>query len=125
MPLGTYFDHKRRKTFYMNSVEVEKALRAVAKQATGIADDVIINKLYGMHSLRVTACNELARLGVKDSFIQKRLRWRSLTFLDYLRNNIYNAKRHNLSRGLRPSRHDVELQRGLLPHSNTRAVACF
>jgi hypothetical protein len=99
--------------------EVERALRSVAKAVTGITDDKLINKLFGMHSMRVTACNELARLNVADSFIQRRLRWRSNTFLDYLRNNIYSAQRHNLSLNIKCSPHDTEMQHAtstLPPH---------
>ena len=109
----------------MNAPEIETLLRSAAKEATGVTDDNIIKKLYGMHSLRVTACNELARLGVKDSFIQKRLRWRSLTFLDYLRNNIYNAQRHNLSMNIRKHTQDTALHQNLLPHQHSRALVCF
>jgi hypothetical protein len=125
MPLGIYIDHKQNRVFYMNVPEVERLLRTAAKEATGITDDKLINKLFGMHTIRVTACNELARLGVKDSFIQKRLRWRSLTFLDYLRNNIYNAHRHNLSRNIRISPKDGELHTNLISHTNNGAINCF
>jgi hypothetical protein len=105
MPLGVYIDHRKDRVFYMNVPEVENL------------DDKLINKLFGMHTIQVTACNELARLGVKDSFIQKRLRWPSLTFLDYLRNNIYNAHRHNLSRNIRISPKDGELHKNLIVHT--------
>ena len=118
-PLGQYFDHNHGRMAFMNSVEVEHLLRDVAKLTTNIADDNLIRQMFGMHSIRVTACNELARLGVKDSFLQKRLRWRSMTFLDYLRNNMYTAIRHNLSLNIKYSPHDTSLRHNLLqPHSN-------
>jgi hypothetical protein len=121
-PIGRYFDYRRRQVVYINVDEVERALRSVAKAVTGITDDKLINKLFGMHSMRVTACNELARLNVADSFIQRRLRWRSNTFLDYLRNNIYSAQRHNLSLNIKCSPHDTEMQQALFPHTNHGAV---
>ena len=31
---------------------------------------------------------------MSDSYIQMRLRWRSTSFLDYLRNTLYNADKH-------------------------------
>ena len=118
-PLGQYFDHKHGRVAYMNSVEVERLLRDVAKFTTNIQDDTLIKQMFGMHCIRVTACNELARLGVKDSFLQKRLRWRSLTFLDYLRNNMYTAIRHNLSLNIKFSPHDTSLRHNLLqPHTS-------
>jgi hypothetical protein len=41
---------------------------------------------YTGHSLRIGATVILYCGGAKDLEIQNRLRWRSLTFLDYLRN---------------------------------------
>eukprot|EP00956_Cyclotella_meneghiniana_P025971 scaffold55231_cov74-Cyclotella_meneghiniana.AAC.1 len=120
-PIGQYFDRKRGHRVYINSSEVEELLRIVGTQTTGITDRTIINKMFGMHSLRVTACNELACLGVKDSFIQRRLRWRSKTFLDYLRNNHYTARQHNLSYNIKISHHDTELLNNL----NNRSVSVF
>lgn len=113
-PLGIYLDAKRRKVVYLNSTEVEKHIRQVAKKCTGITDDKVINKMFGLHSIRVTACNELARLGVPDSFIKRRLRWRSETFLDYLRNNVHTAQRHNLSLNIKAATQDKELQNNIL-----------
>lgn len=119
-PLGKYYDHKRREMVYINNTEVEAALRSVAKLTTGIKDDAVLNRMFGMHSIRVTACNELSRLKVSDSFIQRRLRWKSMTFLDYLRNNIYTAQRHNLSLTFTPSLEDSALQQDLRAHGHSR-----
>ena len=73
--LGKYVDYKNKKVSYMNTVECEIYMREVAKIATGILDDKILQKLFGVLSFRVTACNKLARLRVEDSFIKRRLRW--------------------------------------------------
>jgi PIN domain nuclease of toxin-antitoxin system len=74
--------------------------------------------MFGLHSLRVTACNELDRLGVTDTFIQRRLRWKSMTFAMYLRNTIYAARRHNLS-NIHASPHDRVLTAACLTHPPT------
>ena len=118
-PLGKYVDHKVKKIAFLNSSELEDHIRSVARISTGITDAATLKKLFGMHSLRVTACNELARLGVPDSFIKRRLRWRSETFLDYLRNNVHTAQRHNLSLSLRVNPGDEELTRNIRLHANS------
>lgn len=118
-PIGQFFDHTRRCMAFMNAPECESYMRAVARLTTGITDDTTINALFGMHSIRVTACNELARLGVTDSFIQRRLRWRSMTFLDYLRNNMFTARRHNLSLNIKYSAHDTAFNENML-HTRTQ-----
>jgi hypothetical protein len=84
----------------------------------------LLQRMFGLHSIRITACNELDRLGVNDSFIQRRLRWKSLTFLTYLRNTIYSARRHNLS-NIAVSPHDSVLaaargHHSMAPHSALR-----
>lgn len=114
-PLGKYVDSKS-KISYLNNVELEKYIRSVAKVCTGITDDYILSRMFGMHSIRVTACNELARLGVPDSFIKRRLRWRSETFLDYLRNNVHTAQRHNLSLNIKATAQDQELINNIRLH---------
>jgi hypothetical protein len=116
-PLAKYVDHKTNRIAYMNSSECERYMRDVAKGATGITDEKLLQKMFGMHSFRVTACNELARLGVADSFIQRRLRWTSTAFLMYLRNSVYTARRHNLSLSLRVNPQDRELQRNMHSHN--------
>jgi hypothetical protein len=100
-----------------DAAECEQYMRDVAKVATGILDDKLLQKMFGMHSFRVTACHELARLGVADSFIQRQLRWTSTAFLMYLRNNVYTARRLNLSLTLRVNPQDRELQRNLHSHN--------
>jgi hypothetical protein len=112
-PLGKYVDYKMKKVAYINTAECEIYLRDVAKTATGILDDKILQKLFGMHSFQVTACNELARLGVEDSFIKRRLRWTSEAFLVYLRNNVYMARRHNLFLTIKAPTQDVDFQQSL------------
>jgi hypothetical protein len=118
-PLGKYLDHNQGRIVFINDTECEKYMRQVAMAVTGITDTATINKMFGMHSIRVTACNEIARLGVADSFIQRRLRWRSLAFLTYLRNTVYAAQRHNLSTRVKISPHDTELLNNIKQGVNT------
>lgn len=49
---------------------------------------------WSCHSIRVTAANLLHRACMSDSYIQTRLRWKSTTFLMYLRNTFYAADQH-------------------------------
>ena len=68
------------------------------------------------HSIRVTAANLLHRAKFSDSYIKNRLRWRSDTFLMYLRNTFYTADQHTnaVTLGLDPPAQ--ELARPLEPH---------
>eukprot|EP00804_Cyclotella_cryptica_P027277 CCRYP_014383-RA/>CCRYP_014383-RA protein AED:0.18 eAED:0.09 QI:59/0/0/1/0/0.25/4/0/437 len=92
---------------FLNTQELETLLHLIASTVTGITDPAILQQLYGLHSIRVTACNELAH--------QRRLRWHSLTFLDYLRNTVYAAQRHCLLFAIKVSPHDRDLWKNLLP----------
>ena len=49
---------------------------------------------WSAHSIRVTAANLLHRQGFADTYIQMRLRWKSDSFLGYLRNTMYTAAAH-------------------------------
>ena len=49
---------------------------------------------WSSHSIRVTACNLLHRQRLPDSYIQQRLRCKSLAWRDYTRNTIYSAAQH-------------------------------
>jgi hypothetical protein len=49
---------------------------------------------WSTHSIRVTAANLLHRAGFSDTYIKNRLRWKSDTFLIYLRNTFYTATTH-------------------------------
>lgn len=115
-PIGKYQDYHNNKIAFLNTPEIESFIRDVAKKTTGLKDEALIQRMFGLHSIRVTACNELDRLGVNDTFIQRRLRWKSLTFATYLRNTIYAARRHNLS-NIHVSVHDKALAAARIHHS--------
>jgi hypothetical protein len=123
-PVGKYLEASSNSIVFLNTVEIEQFMRSIAAHTTGIKDTALLQRMFGLHSIRITACNELDRLGVNDSFIQRRLRWKSLTFLTYLRNTIYSARRHNLS-NIAVSPHDSVLaaargHHSMAPHSALR-----
>ncbi len=57
-----------------------------------MADEVL--KLYTPHSLRIGACVLLYEKGKSAVFIKDRLRWKSDTFMDYLRDTTIVARQH-------------------------------
>ena len=69
-------------------------LRTCASMVLNINKDDPSLKLWSTHSIRVTAANLLHRANLLDSYIQTRLRWKSSSFLMYLRNTIYGADAH-------------------------------
>ena len=64
---------------------ITKALRACASslQKVDMSNDML--KQYTPHSLRIGACVLLYEKGKSAVFIKDRLRWKSDTFMDYLR----------------------------------------
>ena len=90
-PIGVFI-HKKRRRFITDTM-VAKVLRLAAKEVLNITDPDEL-KLWSTHSIRVTAANLLHRERFSDSFIQSRLRWKSNSFLVYLRNTIYAAGQH-------------------------------
>ena len=69
---------------YITSVYVSKLLKLAAKEAHGITSKKDLNK-FTPHSPRVGACVLLDMMGKLPDFIKKRLRWRSDSYVDYLR----------------------------------------
>ena len=92
-PIGV-FSKKGTRRFITDNITT-KVLRSAASTVIGLKQtDPRLTK-WSSHSIRVTAANLLHRAKMVDSYIQKRLRWRSNTFLDYLRNTIYAADQHS------------------------------
>ena len=78
---------------------------------------------WSSHSLRVTAANLLHRAGFSDSFIQKRLRWKSTSFLQYLRNTFYSAAMHTKGLSLSDSNLPPHMERNLrVPEPHERLL---
>lgn len=96
-PIGVFRQHtKSNKTYrrFITDTLTQKLLRQAASEVLNIKDTDPELKLWSTHSIRVTAANLLHRAKMTDSFIQKRLRWKSNSFLMYLRNTIYAASEH-------------------------------
>ena len=80
---------------FITDSQVSTHLRAAAVAALGLPPSSSELALWSTHSIRVTAANLLHRQRFTDSFIQIRLRWRSNSFRDYLRNTFYAADKHS------------------------------
>jgi len=79
---------------FFNHVLIESTLRTAAKQVYKITSIKYLS-LFSSHSIRVGACVLLHSLQQDPLFIQFRLRWRSLSFMNYLRNTPRIAALHN------------------------------
>jgi len=75
---------------------VEESLRTSASIVYKITSSKTL-QLFSSHSLRVGACVLLHSLQHDALFIQFRLRWRSLSFMSYLRNTPRIAALHNFT----------------------------
>ena len=82
------------KTSFVTSGLVNKIIKHAAKLQYGenLPDEEL--KKFTPHSVRVGAAVLLDEAGESGVFIKKRLRWRSDTFMDYLRNTFIAAKQH-------------------------------
>ena len=81
-PLAVY-GIKGSKKFIFNT-EVKDEMQKCATKIYKLTDSEEIQR-YSSHSVRVGACVTLHATGASDLTIQIRLRWKSLTFRDYLR----------------------------------------
>ena len=70
-------------------------LRSVVQHVYKLPSNSPQLKLWSPHSIRVTAATLLHRARFSDSFIKNRLRWKSDSFLMYLRNTFYTADQHS------------------------------
>jgi hypothetical protein len=93
-PAAVYFDTKSGEHRLITSNDANSYLRSVASAVYGIKKDGDELNKWSTHSIRVTACNLLHRARFSDSYIKNRLRWRSDSFLMYLRNTFYTADEH-------------------------------
>ena len=94
-PIAKYRNTKGN-THFITDFNVKTILQDAAREAMGIKDKKALAK-WTCRSLRVTAANELHRLGFSDVFIKHRIRWRSDTFQMYLRHTVHAAKMHTKS----------------------------
>ena len=98
-PLGVHRTGTTSSNTFITGEDIGDLLHTVAAKVYNLnaskRQDREILKRYSAHSMRVTAANILHRMGKSDSYIQTRLRWKSTTFLMYLRNTIYAADEHS------------------------------
>jgi hypothetical protein len=91
-------------------------LRQVASKVYNLRPGSAEPTKWSTHSIRVTACNLLHRAKFSDSYIKNRLRWRSDSFLMYLRNTFYTADDHAKALDLELSPHTSAERRQLEEH---------
>ena len=93
-PIAVFATDDSFSCFHYNLVEV--SLRESASVVYNIKSIKTL-QLFSSHSLRVGACVLLHSLQHDALFIQFRLRWRSLSFMSYLRNTPRIAALHNFT----------------------------
>lgn len=98
-PLARYFDEKEGAVFFITDSDVNSMLQQAARVKLGVTDKKVLSR-WTTHSLRVTAANELHRLGFSDIYIKLRLRWKSDSFMKYLRHTIHVARHHTQAMAL-------------------------
>ena len=84
-PLSSYFENGRWTT--ITSKQIVTRVRSVVKEL-GLAAHGIDPDLVGAHSLRAGGAMALKLQGIDDTTIMKIGRWTSLTFLQYIHNQI-------------------------------------
>ncbi len=93
-PLSVY-RHSRGHLTLINNVDIREVMRDLGSEAYSL--DPIKHKTdlmrWSSHSLRVGACVILHSMGFDGPQIQHLLRWRSLAFMDYLRNSTTLSNR--------------------------------
>ena len=95
-PLAIYASSSSEVGFsHIQASQVVKYLRQTARVVFGFQPKDKALERWTCHSIRVTAANILHRAGMSDSYIQTRLRWKSSTFLMYLRNTFHSAAKHS------------------------------
>ena len=97
IPLGVFQSTKgvyKGKRCYITAKLTATFLRNVAQKVFKLKPTNPSLSRWSAHSIRVTAANLLHRQGFADTYIQMRLRWKSDSFLGYLRNTMYTAAVH-------------------------------
>jgi len=91
-PVALYKDSLGSRRF-ITDTDIALALRRAASVVYNITDTTLLDR-WTSHSLRVGACVLLHATGASALDIQRRLRWRSDTFMMYLRNTLNLAEAH-------------------------------
>ena len=93
-PVAIYYDFATKQRKQITSKQVVTFLRMVASKVFCLSASHPDLQKWSCHSIRVTAANLLHKARYSDSFIKNCLRWKSDTFLMYLRNTFYTAEAH-------------------------------
>jgi hypothetical protein len=118
LPVAVYAHTNPKSRRQITGKCVTTFLRSVAQLVYHLPPNSSQLKLWSPHSIRVTAANLLHRARFSDSFITNRLRWKSDSFLMYLRNTFYTADQHSTALHLDiPPPSSTEL-RPLEPHED-------
>ena len=91
-PLAAY--KKEGMLCYLDHLTIESSIKKCAAHVYDITSPSKL-KLYSCHSIRVGACVLLHSTQPDPLYIQFRLRWRSQSFISYLRNTPRLATLHN------------------------------
>ena len=83
-PIAVYLDHEK-KVKHITNKDIEKVLQHAAKKVYGITDKKELQR-FSSHSIRVGAATALHMTGCTGDYIKIRLRWKSDTYMLYLRN---------------------------------------
>ena len=131
--LAVYSDPKSVTGYsYITANQTAAFLRTTAQKVFMLDSNDDRLQRWSCHSLRVTAANLLHRARRSDSYIQIRLRWKSSTFLMYLRNTFYAADQHTAAMNISdrnlpllsaPDGTAVPMLRDLEPHETFMAAS--
>ena len=107
-PAAVHYSTAHKSFRLITGHDCNTLLRKVAQLVYKLPPDSKDLTLWSTHSLRVTACNLLHRAKFSDSAIKNRLRWKSDSFMMYLRNTFYTADEHAkaLDSGMQPNPHE-------------------
>jgi hypothetical protein len=84
LPIALYVVPPRSTYRFISDSDISSALQSLAQYCYGSLDTASVQR-FSSHSIRVGACVILHASGQTGTFIKHRLRWRSDTFLLYLR----------------------------------------
>jgi hypothetical protein len=117
-PAAVYRDHHTDLRRLITASQVAAFLRQVAHKVFDIPTNHQDLLAWFCHSIHITAANLLHRAKFSDSYIKNPLRWRSDTYLMYLRHTFYTAEQHTNAITLGRAPPIQEFARPLEPHES-------
>lgn len=115
-PIAVYLSSSSTAYRYITAGRVVQFLRNSARAAFNLRANDKSLASWTCHSIRVTAANLLHRARMTDSYIQTRLRWKSTSFLMYLRNTFYSASEHTKA---------LDISNRNLPSTNANGIHSY